>query len=451
MLWSALNLSGQETSYSATQMKSDLLFLKKQLENRHPNLYTYHSKVKIDAYFDSLSNGLTSPLTESAFYKHITTLSSVINDGHTIFLPSKSFTSFHNQNSQFLPFHFTILEDKLYVDKVCTADPGIPNGAEILSINNVMSSDIIEQLTIRQIRDGYNSTYPRWILNNYFREYYSYIFGHPGQFVISYKSGTITKTATLRALSKDSIYYYQDLKYPERNNLPKVNEGITLRISKDSNFAALKIKDFHNNILRKEYRQNFKKTITRFFEELQQSGVEHLILDLRDNQGGDIPNGALLVSYLLDTPFSIVQAYYQVGKDGLRKSKGQSLGTFQPKTKSFKGALYVLINGGSFSNSGIVVSCLKRNNRGIFIGEETGGNNKILAGYVKNISLPNTKIQVQIPTRQFLLDSHLVLTGHGTTPDIPVQNSIEQLINNTDTIMNQTLELIRQTEQKKSN
>jgi hypothetical protein len=434
---------GQEITHSVLQMKSDLVYLKNKLETKHPNLYIYNSKIVIGKSFDSLAFSITMPLTELEFYRKITTLSSKINDGHTIILPSKSITNYHNQNSKFLPYHFTIIDNKLYVDEVYTSDTTIPIGAEILCINAVSANDIIEQLTIRQIRDGYNTTYPLWILNNYFREYYSYIFGHPSHFDISYKMNAETQTTKIDALPKDSIYHFQDLKYSNRNFERKTKEGIILTISKEHNYAILTIKDFHNSVLRKEYHQNFRKTIKQYFETIQKSGVQNLILDLRDNQGGDIPNGALLVSYLLDKPFSIVQAYYKAGKDGLRKSNGQSLGTFKPKANSFKGELYVLINGGSFSNSGVVSSCLKRNNRGVFIGEETGGNDKVLAGYEKNIVLPNTKIRVQIPTRQFLLDINIPSTGHGTIPDFVLQKTLNDIINNTDNIMNHTTEIIK--------
>ncbi|MBK9411997.1 MAG: hypothetical protein IPN61_01000 [Bacteroidetes bacterium] len=83
----------------------------------------------------------------------------------------------------------------------------------------------------------------------------------------------------------------------------------------------------------------------------------------------------------------------------------------------------MLINGGSFSNSGIVASCLKRNTKTTFVGEETGGNDKVLAGNIKEIILPFSQIEVQIPTKQFMLDNDLPLTGRGTIPDLPFQQN----------------------------
>ncbi|MBK8351986.1 MAG: hypothetical protein IPL21_09905 [Saprospirales bacterium] len=57
-------------------------------------------------------------------------------------------------------------------------------------------------------RDGYNSTYPLWILNEWFREFYSYVFGHPTTFNLSIKLvENITLSKTINALSKDSILH----------------------------------------------------------------------------------------------------------------------------------------------------------------------------------------------------------------------------------------------------
>ena len=119
------------------------------------------------------------------------------------------------------------------------------------------------------------------------------------------------------------------------------------------------------------------------------------------------------------------------------------MGFHKPKNNVFNGKLFVLINGGSFSNSGIVASCLKRYKRATFIGEETGGNNKVLAGYIHEYALPNTGIQIQIPTKQFLLDEHLPLSGQGTLPDYGVQPDLPNILNNHDKVLHFAIDLIQ--------
>ena len=87
--------NNQEKLYSTAELKSDLRFLKKKLEAYHPGLYLYTKKTQIDELFDSLENNLSKPLTELAFYKHITIISSIVKDGHTIILPGTATTAYH--------------------------------------------------------------------------------------------------------------------------------------------------------------------------------------------------------------------------------------------------------------------------------------------------------------------------------------------------------------------
>lgn len=428
MLSSATFGQQPEKLFPQEALKEDLRFLQKKLENKHPNLYLYTQKIKIDRIFDSLANDLKSPMTELAFYHHISIISSWIKDGHTILLPSKKTMNFHNQQSKFLPYKCSIIKNRLYVDMICTPDSSLAEGDEITAINNTPTSEILSQLKIRQIRDGENLTYPNWILHQYFKSYYSFHFGHPKQFNIEYQRQGIKGTAVIDALSNDSISYYRKLKYPSRDNVKKSGEGITLQTSTDQQYAILTIKDFHNDVLRKEYHQRFPFVISNYFREIKDKNIKNLVIDLRNNQGGDIENGVTLLSYLMSQPFSVVEKYFEVdGSESqyqLRNTSGPCKGLHDPAENIFTGQLYVLINGGSFSNSGIVAAALKKYKRAVFVGEETGGNNMVIAGFSKDDELPNTKVHIEIPTKQFLLDASLPLSARGTMPDFPIDQSL---------------------------
>jgi len=432
----------KERSFSIDELKADLALLKNKLEVLHPGLYLYTQKSQVDHVFDSLQNGITAPMTETEFYNHITCISSVIKDGHSIILPAEKTMEYHNKNSLFLPYHFVIVNNRLYVDMVCTNDNSIAAGTEIISINKVNTTDIINQLTERQVRDGNNLSYPTWILSNYFREYYSFSFGHPENYTITYKTKGDIHTSTINALPKDSIYFYRQQHYPGKLFSRQPNEGIKLQIEKDRNYALLTIRDFHNDILRKEYKQSFDKTVAACFEQINDAKTGNLILDLRNNQGGDIENGVFLLSYLLDKPFTVVQDYFSVEDHQLRHCNGPSLGTHKPRANNFKGNLYVLINGGSFSNSGIVSSCLQANRKTVFIGEETGGNPNVIAGFIKDISLPNTKVQIQVPTKQFVITDKAKNTGQGIMPTHIVMPTLADILDGRDTELNFAIGLI---------
>ena len=203
-------------------------------------------------------------------------------------------------------------------------------------------------------------------------------------------------------------------------------------------------------MLKETYHQEFGKTIATYFHQIRKKKAMHLILDLRDNQGGDVENGSLLVSHLMDTSFTLVTANYKIKnaqsdkpEERFMKTVGTSMGPQQPDTNPFNGRLLVLINGGSFSNSGIVSAALAHYRRGEFIGEETGGNRNIICGDAEGDKLPHTGIAFEIPTLIYELHDRQHNEGHGTIPQYEISSNIIEIISNTDATMEKAWKLIK--------
>ena len=111
---------------------------------------------------------------------------------------------------------------------------------------------------------------------------------------------------------------------------------------------------------------------------------------------------------------------------------GEATKVQKPVDSPYKGNLYILINGGSFSNSGIVSSLLAANNRGIFIGEETGGNRYIISGDAGNGTLPITRINCEISSKKYQIQQTDKNDGHGTIPSYYVTSNIDDFKKNND-------------------
>jgi C-terminal processing protease CtpA/Prc len=339
----------------------------------------------------------------------------------------------------------------MYVTHDFSSSNRITPGTEIQLINGLSVSFLYDILISRQIRDGENLTYPNWILERWFNTYYSYHMGNPSnyQLVLRHPDGR-NEYVTIEGLTRDSISYYRQLRYgaSEESTDPK---GLTLSIDETQRMAVMTIKDFHTSVLKKTYKQQFKKIIADFFQQIQDRHIAYLILDLRDNQGGDMINGQILLSHLLDKPFQVVRGYAKVDPKTytdplirLKPAKGAGTSLYQPRAERFHGELYVLINGGSFSNSGIVSSVLRAHQRATFIGEETGGNPAMLSAGGKYFLLPNTKTQVLIPTHQYDIQGRLANTGRGLMPDHPIRPLWRDIVNQVDPELQFTLDLIQQ-------
>lgn len=415
--------------YSVSELQTDFKFLQVTLEKTHPNLYLYTPKEKLNLFFDSLYKCIVKPLSELEFYNLVTLINSKVKDGHTMLLPSEEAGNYFNENAKFFPFYISILNNRLYVNMNCSADTSIKEGAEILNINGSNTKDILKYLLTRQIRDGNNQTYPVWILTTYFKEYFSFSFGHPNSFSIKYKTSKANNlTKTINALPKDSIRFYRQLKYAKRNAIPTEKQGITLQTNKQLSIATLSIKRFDADILKSVYKQDFDSTIKEIFNDIYEDHIQNLILDIRNNQGGDFETGKLLLSYLLRQPIKYLP-YCSESE------------TITPKQNGFKGNLYVLINGGSFSSAVILSSYLETTKRAVFIGEETGGNKIIISGNPIDTILPNTKIALAIATSKYVIRKNLNL-GNGILPKYHTTFTIDNIITEKDITKELALSII---------
>ncbi len=438
--------------FSAEECLEDWNFYKNKLEHEHPNLYLYTSQPEIRQFFDSISAAMTVPMNSINFFNLLTLVPPKIKDGHTHIFPDPSTTEDNDLHATFFPIKVHWEDGRMYVVKVYSSNDELTPGTEIQIINGVNAAFIYNLMMQRQIRDGYNKTYPAWILEQYFAEYYSYHLGNPSAFTLqTHKRDNTFETFTIKALPKDSIAYYKKTKYGELRGDALFNTGITVAIDTSIHTAILTIKDFHNDILRTTYHQKFKEAIEDCFSQIQKNQIEHLILDLRNNQGGDIENGVTLLSNLLDIPFKVIESYsevdmktYQIPMARLKPVSGPAMGMHEPLPVHYTGKLYVLTNGGSFSNSAIVCSALQRYNRCTFIGEETGGNPGIFSGGGKYINLPNTKTKVLVPNLQYELRSKFQYSATGLQPDYSIAPTLDDLLAGRDPVLIYAYHLIKE-------
>jgi hypothetical protein len=111
----------------------------------------------------------------------------------------------------------------------------------------------------------------------------------------------------------------------------------------------------------------------------------------------------------------------------------------------FSGKVFLLINGGSFSNSGIISSVLETNNRAIIIGDEAGGSKTVLTSSfsVKTATtLPNTKIVCDKPDYRTVIRDLELNDGHGVFPTHQVIPTIDDIITNKDVVLEKAILLI---------
>jgi C-terminal processing protease CtpA/Prc len=212
------------------------------------------------------------------------------------------------------------------------------------------------------------------------------------------------------------------------------------------------------------------------FNELKIKKTPHLILDLRNNEGGD-NTGEKLIAYLLQRPYRhfdylekryvglpAVSDYLENGKELYLADSifyKNAAGNYQvkkeyyrlwtpllleqkPRDNHFDGQLTVLANGASGSMAAVVCSFLKSNQRAVFVGEETG---RAMEGPTSRsftkLTLPNSHISITVPLTK-TVNAVTYTKGRGVIPDYWVEPPIEDLLHGVDTELNFALKLINQ-------
>lgn len=223
--------------------------------------------------------------------------------------------------------------------------------------------------------------------------------------------------------------------------------------------------------------------IAQFIDSI--SDIKNLIIDVRNNGGGEGEVISQLYSYIAGDPM-VLKGYSKVNKKGAFDSFKYSLnysgvnedifphykqiegkeGYYSyPESEAsvvpdsninYKGRVYVLTNENSISAATMFPALVVRNHRGVVVGRETRGAYHFMnAVKFAEIRLPNSTLTIRIPMVEAVFDTienDRVPFGRGVIPDYHIPLSIEELsFEGGDAILNHTLKLIENGEYIKGN
>jgi len=139
---------------------------------------------------------------------------------------------------------------------------------------------------------------------------------------------------------------------------------------------------------------------------LERDGCRGLILDLRDNPGGDLHVAVELAGYFIpDGP--VVRIVHRGGAEEVWRSSNN---------KKIAVPLVVLVNEGSASASEIVAGAIKDSGSGILVGTRTFGK-----GLVQTVFTVGDDVGVKLTTDKYLTPKGRDIHGKGIEPDVYVE------------------------------
>ncbi|GAB2632700.1 S41 family peptidase [Emticicia sediminis] len=475
-------LNGFSQTYTAEQIKEDLVNLKNEIEKYHPDPYKYISKERFAFLQDSLLQRVSGKYSLREAYFTFLPLVQAVGCGHTHMSPDRrllSKTNSFTERPKFFPFSVRYINNQLLVSRNYSADKKITRGTEILEIDGQPVKKILEHLEKISYYngDGVNPNARKYYAIREFRKLYYLWKGEEESFLVTYqKQGqSKPKTSKIEGQSIDFMEKMLETRYPD------VDEDTTGIVSyrvidSSQKVAMVDIRSFMYGM--KDYGRgtNFEGETRKIFRKLEENKIENLILDLRGNSGGIIDYSIFFLRYFANQPFDA----YKIGfrDEGLQRLKqdykkydaylakeaasrlnkeftvrdaeGYLESKYQQKQRPhdefrFNKNVYVLINGGTFSAAALLVSKLHNMGVGTYVGMTCGGAyDGCSAAQFSSIKLPNTELEISLPLGRILYNIDAKKYNKPILqPDFEVNSNLEDFLNNEDTVLKYTLNLIK--------
>jgi len=440
---------------TSEQAIDDVNFLQIHIQDIHIKYDYFINNKDFHQNFDSLRSLLDTidNIDLQDFYFLLAPIVHNVSDIHTqLILPKKS--NRQQRNKQFF-LDLKIIDNEFFIRKDYTNN--ISEGSKILSINKIPASEILYNL-ISKVPNEANSirTKERFIEKNFFDLFAAY-YEHSDKYLIEYQNANNkeiahkeiivfgkNKSKTNRQKNYHQFDYYADLK------------TVLIRVPSFMNLRDEDYKDYLNFV----------------FSHIKSLNAENLIIDFRDNQGGIVEHGRLLLNYLISEPIVYIQntvvkrsklfediiaqksdisglSANRMLTPDLRRISSEVYGTYDTISKkmaynnqlSFAGKLYVLINGYSASTTGLISNALRFDQRAVFVGQQPAFTSKGTFGQIINFNLPNSEIEVHISTYKFI-SPEVVAESDVFLPDIIIDDAVEDLISGDDAALKLILKVI---------
>ena len=456
--------------YSLSALQNDFDLLVNSLKEAHTGLYWYSNEKQFDSLVSVQRGLLKDSLNSLQFYNIVAPIVAFSKEDHCDISLSEDVSKTLKEKGLFLPLIIINLNQKpLILNKPY-------KGFEVVEINGNKIKNIYQRLFKTFASDGFiqSSKYRYLDLRGFSREYAKVIDQQKeNSILIKNPSTGKIETHKLQSVSYKNLNEIMTQVFSENKIREEITKPAKLQFQ-DDNTAILTFRTFGNSNFKK-FNMDFKKFVDSSFVEISKRKSNNLIIDLRDNGGGSEGNEDYLFSYLTNLPYNKYKHVElsnfsfsfldftdysstedkqdlenELKKENEKSQNGKiyrKTGLYTPeplKSNPFKGKIYVLTSGWTYSGGAEFSTLIKEHTKAIFIGEETGGGYYgNTSGTLLELTLPNTKLKIDIPILKFVLEVRKGKFGRGTMPDFEVQPSFEEFINGYDTELEYAKKLIK--------
>lgn len=465
-----------EPQFAREQLTQDFDLFRSILEQANAGLYKYHPQATIDSLFTAQRNSITDSAPLREFYRNIWKLISFTGSSHNSLNYPDSIDKAISKQPIFFPIPVKYVQGKLYTN---LAYSGIQIGSEIVRVNGYPAQQFAADAAAFVSTDGHNTTGKFAFLESDWFPFYVYLaYGRQPVFTVQFNTANGLQEITLPAITyKETVANYKNRFIPayEKKNSSKYS----FRYINTKKTACLVVNSFALGGPKSDRHKLFARFLDSVFLDLQKRKTRNLIVDIRQNGGGNDPNDLLLYSYLTqrtfrenksahtlfntvplkeyfveEEPGELAELEEELQQEHNRIRNGNYYQNesfnpvWQPNTNAFRGRILLLTDPFVASAGSLFASMIKSDSHTIVIGQETLGGYYGHTGHIPvTYRLPNTGLLLTfsiVDLEQDVLELPDQQKGDGVKPDQWVEPDISDYLNSKDVVMEAALNAIRQ-------
>ncbi|BBN82544.1 hypothetical protein PA25_25290 [Pseudoalteromonas sp. A25] len=366
------------------------------LHQTHPDLS--HSIADIDKFYEKVAQIKTTinePLTAMQLWQKMAPLNGMLADGHLKVGhgSSSQWRQWINEGVALFPFEVKVTQGSLIVERELAKQVSQYTGAKIVSINGKSTAVIVRKLLNNT--HGDTPAFREHVLQSQFNRLFYMTFGPQKSFTIELEHNQKIHRVKLKAQAAIP------------SSLAQQSFADAFNITYSNTTALLTINTFAWH----DFRQ-FLDYMDNTFSEIKKRKVNHLIIDIRNNGGGnDDMWMAGVLRYIADKPYKhfssyrskILLKYRDPGQIVGNVEQGENTRLIQPQPELdnfYRGKTSLLIGTGTYSSSIVFANTVQDYQFAQLIGTATGGRST-QSGGIQFMSLAHSQLQMISP--RFLL------------------------------------------------
>ena len=385
----------------------------------NPDLSIRVDPAALDRKAAEIRRSLNSPMSRRIAWEHFALLNPVLRDAHAgVQMPDyrEALQAHIAAGGRIVPIEVRFGRDGvLRVFAVAPGTVGVQPGDQVEAVNGHLASEMVREMLLRSIGDS-DLGRRAWVSRRFAMLYWQ-LYGDTGQYDLTVRSASTNCRRVIRMEGGTSLP-------PALQPDPPAKDQFGWRIL-DGDIGYLRADGFDPPF--KDALASFAKTA---FTAFSQAHIKALIIDVRENGGGDDPLWQQsLMEYITTKPYAQLSRYVQrITK--AHADPGDVVGTvrrgdfkdrFTPTPVNpirFAGPVYIL--DGPYSYSATIQFLVAAQDFGIakIAGEETGALS-CQTGQVARLEMPRTGLSASTPAIAYTRPSG-VGCRRGVMPDVVV-------------------------------